>query len=184
LHRACVPTEISLFCDATESALLASVFIAGTAQSSSAQTKARFDDFARAVHEQIPALKGAELVAEGQAAQLPRTLAQWGEPFLNYRAAGFDYRVDHGAFFQVNRFLVDALVERVTVGDKWFACMGSLCRRRPLRPAAYRELCPRRRRRVRPFRNPGARRKSQGHNRNRRSRRDARFSSPQPSTGE
>jgi 23S rRNA (uracil1939-C5)-methyltransferase len=112
------PTEISLFCDATESALLASVFIAGTAQFSPAQTKARFDEFARAVHEQIPALKGAELVAEGQAAQLPRTLAQWGEPFLNYRAAGFDYRVDHGAFFQVNRFLVDALVERVAAGEK------------------------------------------------------------------
>jgi 23S rRNA (uracil1939-C5)-methyltransferase len=112
------PSEISLFCDATESALLASLFIAGTAQSSSAQTKARFEDFARAVQEQIPALKGAELVAEGQAAQPPRTVAQWGAPFLNYCAAGFDYRVDHGAFFQVNRFLVDALVERVTDGYK------------------------------------------------------------------
>ena len=30
------------------------------------------------------------------------------------RTAGFDYRVDLGAFFQVNRFLVDALVDRVT----------------------------------------------------------------------
>ena len=110
------PTEISLFCDATESALLASLFVGGAAQSSPAQMKARFDDFAQAVQQRIPALKGAELVAEDQAAQLPRTLAQWGEPFLTYRAAGFDYRVDLGAFFQVNRFLVDALVERVTAG--------------------------------------------------------------------
>jgi 23S rRNA (uracil1939-C5)-methyltransferase len=107
------PTEISLFCDATESALLASLFIAGPAQ-----TKDSFDDFAQTVQQQIPALKGAELVAEGQAAQLPRILAQWGASFLNYRAAGFDYRVDHGAFFQVNRFLVDALVESVTSGYK------------------------------------------------------------------
>jgi 23S rRNA (uracil1939-C5)-methyltransferase len=112
------PTEISLFCDATESALVASLFVGGTAQSSSAQTKARFGDFAQAISQQIPALKGAELVAEGQAAQLPRTLAQWGAPFLTYRAAGFDYRVDHGAFFQVNRFLVDALVEGVTASHK------------------------------------------------------------------
>jgi 23S rRNA (uracil1939-C5)-methyltransferase len=112
------PTEISLFCDATESALLASLFIAGAAQSSPIQIRDSFDDFAEAVQQQVPALKGAELVAEGQAAQLVRTLAQWGESFLNYRSAGFDYRVDHGAFFQVNRFLVDALVERVVAGYK------------------------------------------------------------------
>ena len=44
----------------------------------------------------------------------PRAIAQWGAPSLTYRAAGFDYRVDHGSFFQVNRWLIDALVERVT----------------------------------------------------------------------
>jgi 23S rRNA (uracil1939-C5)-methyltransferase len=33
---------------------------------------------------------------------------------LAYPAAGVDYRVDHGAFFQVNRWLVDALAECVT----------------------------------------------------------------------
>ncbi len=109
------PSEISLFCDATETALLASVFTAGAA-------KNRFDDFARTLAERIPALKGVELVAEGRSgarnsAQSPRTVAQWGEPSLAYRAAGFEYRVDHGAFFQVNRWLVDALVERVTAGQ-------------------------------------------------------------------
>jgi 23S rRNA (uracil1939-C5)-methyltransferase len=31
-------------------------------------------------------------------------------------AAGFEYRVDQGAFFQVNRWLVDGLVEAVTAG--------------------------------------------------------------------
>ena len=50
--------------------------------------------------------------------QQPRTIAQWGAASLDYRAAGFDYRVDHGAFFQVNRWLVDALVERVTAGHQ------------------------------------------------------------------
>jgi 23S rRNA (uracil1939-C5)-methyltransferase len=112
------PSEVSLFCDAAESALLASLFVAETAQPSSAQLKACFDDFAQAVQRQIPALKGAELVAEGRTFQPPRTLGQWGAQFLSYRAAGFDYRVDLGAFFQVNRFLIDALVERVTAGHK------------------------------------------------------------------
>ena len=40
-----------------------------------------------------------------------------GSTFSLYRAAGFDYRVDHGAFFQVNRWLVDHLVEEVTGGN-------------------------------------------------------------------
>ena len=54
---------------------------------------------------------------------------------LIYHAAGFDYRVDHGAFFQVNRWLVDALVECVTDGHHgelaWdlFAGVGLFARR-------------------------------------------------------
>jgi 23S rRNA (uracil1939-C5)-methyltransferase len=99
-------TEISLFCDATETALLATVFTANPA-------KLRFDEVAFALHERIPPLSGAELVVEGCNSQQTRTIAQWGAESLDYHAAGFDYRVDHGAFFQVNRWLVDGLVERV-----------------------------------------------------------------------
>jgi len=75
------------------------------------------------------------LVAEGQSGQKSRTIAQWGAKSLAYRAAGFDYRVDHGAFFQVNRWLVDALVKRVAADHKgklaWdlFAGVGLFARR-------------------------------------------------------
>jgi 23S rRNA (uracil1939-C5)-methyltransferase len=108
------PTEIALFCDATETALLATVFTASPA-------KLRFDELAQALHERIPALTGAELVIEGGPivkipVQQQRIIAQWGAGSLSYCVAGFDYRVDHGAFFQVNRWLVDALVECVTAG--------------------------------------------------------------------
>jgi 23S rRNA (uracil1939-C5)-methyltransferase len=99
------PTEIALFCDAEETALLATVFTASPA-------KFRFDELALALHERVPALIGAELVVEGRKGEYPRTVAQWGAASLDYRAAGFDYRVDHGAFFQVNRWLVDSLIER------------------------------------------------------------------------
>lgn len=127
------PTEIALFCDAGETALLASVFIASPA-------KIHFDEFARALGERIPALRGVELVVEGRRAKQaparqPRTVAQWGAAFLHYRVAGFDYRVDHGAFFQVNRWLVDELVERVTAEHSgalaWdlFAGVGLFARR-------------------------------------------------------
>ncbi len=122
------PTEIALFCDAKESALLATIFTASSA-------KVRFDDFAGAMRERVPALIGAELVGEERAGQLPRNLALWGAASLTYGAGGFDYRVDHGAFFQVNRWLVDALVEHVTAGQQgalaWdlFAGVGLFARR-------------------------------------------------------
>jgi 23S rRNA (uracil1939-C5)-methyltransferase len=103
------PTEIALFCDAAEAALLATVFTANPARPC-------LDELARALHERIPALIGAELVTDGRPGQQPRTLAQWGAASLAYRAAGFDYRMDHGAFFQINRWLLDQLVEHVTAG--------------------------------------------------------------------
>jgi 23S rRNA (uracil1939-C5)-methyltransferase len=103
------PTEIALFCNPDETALLASVF-------TTSPPKIRFDDFAKALRERIPALTGAELVVEslGDSKQELRTVARWGATALAYTAASFNYRVDHGAFFQVNRWLVDALVEKVT----------------------------------------------------------------------
>ncbi len=103
------PTEIALFCNPSETALLATVFTASTSELC-------FDEVAQALHERIPSLTGAELVIDGDSGQQPRTIAQWGAVSLDYPAAGFDYRVDHGAFFQVNRWLVDALVEWVTAG--------------------------------------------------------------------
>ncbi len=122
------PEDISLFCDREETSLLISVLASGGA-------KIRFDDFARALSEQVREVKGIELLAAGRAGQSAHTVARWGETFLTYRAAGFAYRVDHGAFFQVNRWLVDALVERVTSGRAgalvWdlFAGVGLFARR-------------------------------------------------------
>lgn len=122
------PGALTLFCDAAESALLATVHVPGRVQSC-------FENFARAWAQRTPALAGMDLAVESQGGELPRTLARWGAGSIAYRAAGFDYRVDHGAFFQVNRWLVDALVERVTAGHggqlAWdlFAGVGLFARR-------------------------------------------------------
>jgi 23S rRNA (uracil1939-C5)-methyltransferase len=104
------PTELALFCDAEETALQATVFTSDPA-------KCGFDEFARALAEQIPALRGAALALDGRPGKPARIVAQQGATFLLYRAAGFDYRVDQGAFFQANRWLVDALVGCVTAGQ-------------------------------------------------------------------
>jgi 23S rRNA (uracil1939-C5)-methyltransferase len=104
--------ELSLFCDATERSLLATVFIRNA-------PSGIMDLLGQAMSERIPELKGMEFATaaeERSDEQTRRTIARWGETHLAYRAAGFNYRVDHGAFFQVNRHLVDALVERVTAG--------------------------------------------------------------------
>ncbi|HVO46576.1 MAG TPA: 23S rRNA (uracil(1939)-C(5))-methyltransferase RlmD [Steroidobacteraceae bacterium] len=121
-------TEMALFTNAEETALLLSIFI-------ERPSKIRFDDFALELQRRIPQLAGAELVVESGTHQAPRTLARWGETSLAYHAAGADYRVDQGAFFQVNRWLVDALVERVCAGQSgelaWdlFAGVGLFARR-------------------------------------------------------
>ena len=104
-------TEIALFCDAAESSLLASVEADGAAKNS-------FEEFAAALGGKIPELKGAELLLDGRNGDLPRRAADWGAGSLFYRVAGHDYRVDLGAFFQVNRRLVDSLVECVTSGER------------------------------------------------------------------
>jgi 23S rRNA (uracil1939-C5)-methyltransferase len=101
------PAELSLFCDAAEGSILASVFTDGAA-------RVPLTDYFDALLPQIPLLRGVELVEVHQGQ--PRTVARVGDESIAYRAAGFDYRVDHGAFFQVNRWLMDELVERATQG--------------------------------------------------------------------
>jgi 23S rRNA (uracil1939-C5)-methyltransferase len=103
------PEDISLFCDARETALLASAVTAGGATR-------WFEEFARGLAERIHETNGVELATQGGRGREARTVAQWGASSLLYLAAGFEYRVDHGAFFQVNRWLVDELVECVTEG--------------------------------------------------------------------
>jgi 23S rRNA (uracil1939-C5)-methyltransferase len=125
--RSSRPAELSLFSNAQEDSLLASVVTSGTLQ-------VPLTDYFDALLQEVPVVSGVELV-EQQQGQLPRSIAQAGKVSLLYHAAGFDYRVDHGAFFQVNRWLVDALVECVTDGhhgeSAWdlFAGVGLFARR-------------------------------------------------------
>lgn len=98
-------SELALFCDSSESALLATIFVV---------SPSRFDlqQFARSLQARVPELRGIEVVLQ-QREQTPKLLQQWGEASIVYGAANSEYRVDQGAFFQVNRWLVDQLVERV-----------------------------------------------------------------------
>lgn len=81
--------------------------------------QAGFDVLCERIRELIPELTGAgvSLLTSGvthRRAQSPRPLENWGANGLAYRAAGEDYWVSRGGFFQVNRFLIDELVRIVT----------------------------------------------------------------------
>lgn len=100
-------TELTLFCNRQETSLLASLLTTRLA-------KPQLENLARGLTQSIPELQGIELAVEGRNHQAPRGIAHWGKDCLHYDAAGVDYRVDQGAFFQVNRWLVEDLIRCVT----------------------------------------------------------------------
>jgi 23S rRNA (uracil1939-C5)-methyltransferase len=140
--------EISFFCDADQTAVLAGIH-------SQRPVKIALEDFCAALSQEIPQLKGGELTNEGGAGEPTRSRSRtgarggarvgarteapagirYGDTSLTYRTAEFAYRVDQGAFFQVNRWLVDELVEAVTGSQEgrlaWdlFAGVGLFARR-------------------------------------------------------
>jgi 23S rRNA (uracil1939-C5)-methyltransferase len=123
--------EVSLFCNRDESAMMATLFAPDGGDSID---KRGLEPIFRELAERIPALRGADVVEAGEH-QPARSLAQWGESSIHYQAGGFDYRVDQGAFFQVNRWLIDDLIDRVVGKHKgsvaWdlFAGVGLFARR-------------------------------------------------------
>jgi 23S rRNA (uracil1939-C5)-methyltransferase len=106
--------EIEFFTNSAEDQLLMTLH-AGRAGRSAADG---LGQLAQALGSELPELRGAGLFSAETAKQPSRMLAHWGEPSLHYAAAGSEYRVGLGSFFQVNRFLVDALVELATEGRK------------------------------------------------------------------
>lgn len=103
-------TELELFCDAEETRLQLSLLCTGTPPANS-------NSFARA----IEALKAVcpELAGAGAAridVRSGRPLepwATWGAAGLPYQVKGETYWITRGGFFQVNRFLIPALLDLV-----------------------------------------------------------------------
>ena len=104
------PAEISLFCNAEGTELLASISVRDSATRG-------LDGLFEEWKQGVPALAGVELVNEGRAGQASKVIARTDATSINYRVNGIDYRVDHGSFFQVNRWIVDDLLDCVT-GDR------------------------------------------------------------------
>jgi 23S rRNA (uracil1939-C5)-methyltransferase len=102
--------EIEFFSNAEDS-LLVSFFC----EKQRRADPARLSAICNALKQELPQLRGAGLFA-AQGKRPPTFIQGWGDPSLLYPAAGFVYRVGVGSFFQVNRFLVDGLVDLVAKG--------------------------------------------------------------------
>lgn len=66
------------------------------------------------LQQHLPPLAGAGVFSVEQRRLPSRLLGHAGEPALQYQLGAHRYRVSLGSFFQVNRFLLDALVHTVT----------------------------------------------------------------------
>jgi len=105
--------EVELFCDHTMKRIQVTFFCAP-------RTKALFGSLDRAaITLQAYAPQGVLITATAAAAFDPRTgptgrmIAEAGAPGLNYRVLDETYWITRGGFFQVNRFLLETLVELV-----------------------------------------------------------------------
>ena len=66
----------------------------------------------------LPMIQGTGIFDHKEIHKTARLLAHFGSDSLLYPAAGCSYRVGLGSFFQVNRFLMDPLVDLVTGAEK------------------------------------------------------------------
>jgi 23S rRNA (uracil1939-C5)-methyltransferase len=102
-------SEIELFTNETQDSMLVTLWASGTA----AAAAQGLDFLWPRLRASIPAIVGAAIFSAERGGRQGRLLAQRGEQFLTYGVADREYRVSLGSFFQVNRFLLDSLVELV-----------------------------------------------------------------------
>jgi 23S rRNA (uracil1939-C5)-methyltransferase len=113
LKLAAFVTEVELFTDPAESSLLVSLW---TDRPASA-TKQPFEELSLSLRQILPEVQGMGLFATENGRNLSRLLAHTGAESLLYGAADSSYKVSLGSFFQVNRFLIDPLVQLVAEGE-------------------------------------------------------------------
>jgi 23S rRNA (uracil1939-C5)-methyltransferase len=104
--------EIELFADHADERLLVEVYCEPRTAKPSGQK------IAEAVGQALSSATGVAVFEQPPANQLiePKQLASFGEPALVYETKSARYQVSAGAFFQVNRFLIDELIAIVTDG--------------------------------------------------------------------
>jgi 23S rRNA (uracil1939-C5)-methyltransferase len=106
--------EVELFTDDAQRAVLAAFWT----ERPKGEAEGLLDSCWARLQSLLPGVVGAGVFSSERGAMTGKLLAHAGEGALTYRAGERNYRVSLGSFFQVNRFLIDPLVELVTSGQK------------------------------------------------------------------
>jgi 23S rRNA (uracil1939-C5)-methyltransferase len=104
-------SEVELFCAGDETRLQMTFFLRAPNLDTGS-----FPGFCGRIQAVVPELVGAGAELDPELNRKVRRRwagVAWGSPGLNYEVTGRSYWVSRGAFFQVNRYLVDRLVELV-----------------------------------------------------------------------
>jgi 23S rRNA (uracil1939-C5)-methyltransferase len=112
-----VTSELELFCAPDETRLQLQFFL--RSGEAAKRESSSFAGFCERIRATVPELSGAGATLDPELNRRARRVwagTAWGADGLLYPAAGREYWLARGAFFQVNRFLVDRLVELVTAG--------------------------------------------------------------------
>jgi 23S rRNA (uracil1939-C5)-methyltransferase len=102
--------EIEFFTNESENELVLSLWAGQEIKDSPSALR----DFCDTLRQELPVLAGAAVFPVKNTETLEKKLGEWGAQALTYRVGGHAYRVSIGSFFQVNRFLIDRLVQLVT----------------------------------------------------------------------
>lgn len=106
--------EIELLTNDDESVVLAAFWT----ERNSAEAESALAKLWPRIGAAVPEMAGAGVFSMEKGRRALNLLAADGEPSLTYRCAGREYRVSLGSFFQVNRFLLDRLVQLVTSQER------------------------------------------------------------------
>ncbi len=104
--------EIEFFTNDSQSELLLSLWTSRRSGNVSDALK----QFCEQLRRKLSSLSGAAIFLT-EKNRLEKKLAAWGESSLAYRAGAHAYKVSAGSFFQVNRFLIDPLLQLVTANQ-------------------------------------------------------------------
>ncbi|MGB9030141.1 MAG: 23S rRNA (uracil(1939)-C(5))-methyltransferase RlmD [Acidobacteriaceae bacterium] len=113
LALAAFVTEVELFCTPDESSLLVS-FWTGR---SGGEAKAFLDKTSPRLLQSLPEIQGIGMFAMERGRTTTRLLAYSGADSLFYPSGPRRYRVSLASFFQVNRYLIEPLVQLVIAGE-------------------------------------------------------------------
>lgn len=105
--------EVELFTNADESAMMVSLWTERPAR----DAKRLLGEIVSRLQTLLPGLVGVGVFSTEKGRQPSRLLAHFGEDGFQYTCGDRRYRVSLGSFFQVNRFLVEPLVDLVTGGE-------------------------------------------------------------------